>query len=68
MATTNQQLSSKLYDILLMRTDSDKSKDQRDIPGQPSRDRLDWISKYLELADRIIENHAPELVRNNGKA
>lgn len=51
-----------------MRTDSEKSKDQRDIHGQPTPDRLDWISKYLELADRIIEDHAPDLVRENGKS
>lgn len=49
-----------------MRPDSDNTKDQRDTHGQPSHDRLDWISKYLELADRIIENHAPDLVRDNG--
>jgi hypothetical protein len=28
--------------------------------GQASRDRSDWILKYLELADRIIQTHMPQ--------
>ena len=28
--------------------------------GQLSRDRSDWILKYLELADRIIQAHMPQ--------
>ncbi|HEY3930002.1 MAG TPA: hypothetical protein VGL89_16650 [Candidatus Koribacter sp.] len=37
-------------------------------PKGPNRDRLDWISKYLELADKLIESrmldHAVELDRS----
>lgn len=50
-----------------MTSDHDNSTDQRESYGKPTRDRLDWISKYLELADKVIENHAPDLVKDNRK-
>ncbi len=48
--------------IYPMPTDHENKKDQRESHGQPVRDRLDWISNYLELADRIIEDHVPNRV------
>lgn len=49
-----------------MKAEHDILKEQRDASCQPRRDGLDWISKYLELADKMMQNHPPEL--SNEKA
>ena len=51
--------------VLLTQWGYEMKRDQ-EISRQPqesrthSADRLDWISKYLELADKIIQTHMPE--------
>jgi hypothetical protein len=51
-----------------MRIEQENSKNQRESNSQPTRDRLDWISKYLELADRVMENHPPERAKESSEA
>ena len=46
-----------------MRTEREIPKDQRETRTPATKDRLDWISKYLELADRVMEDH-PEQDRD----
>lgn len=41
-----------------MNTEHERSPDAKE-PQNHLRDRSDWISKYLDLADKMIETHMP---------
>jgi hypothetical protein len=51
-----------------MKAEHDNLSNQRQNPYEFRRDRLDWISKYLELADKLMQTHQPELSRENGNS
>lgn len=42
-----------------MKWENEIRNDRQDHYGH-AKDRLDWISKYLELADKIIKTHMPD--------
>ena len=37
--------------------------EHQEKPRQVAHDRSDWIAKYLELADKILEIHMPKTPR-----
>lgn len=45
-----------------MNSDREISKGHQESDG-PAHDRLDWITKYLELADKIIQDNMPNAPR-----
>jgi hypothetical protein len=59
---------NRLVTFVMKAEHNNQQRDQRDNSYQPRRDRLDWISKYLELADKVIQNHPPELAEDSGES
>jgi hypothetical protein len=50
-----------------MKSDNESLKVERENRGQPTRDHLDWVSKYLELADKVMENHKSQRHKDGEK-
>jgi hypothetical protein len=51
-----------------MKAEHENSNEPRVAGYQPGRDRLDWISKYLELADKVMQDRPLEPSQKSGQS